>query len=620
MNRTHFRRLTTLAVLAVVLYVAIDKRSWWSDLRQLSVSGFVSISVVSVSLWVVGGFIFRSLYRPLGLPLALGESTALAMATSLGNYLPFVQGGAILRGLYLKRKYGLRYSQFASSLGSMYLVNLLTYSVAGLLALGWVYFVEDTFSWEVTLGLVGILAAAGLFYLLTTLPWSHRLLATLHLERFLEASLILHRDRRFFFEVMAANAVAILLQATQLYLAYSSLGYRVSFMYCLITIPFTIFVSMIGIAPGGLGLTEAVIAFTSSALGYGLQQGAVSAILMRAVSLLWLLPLGGLSLYFLSRSESRVHAKVNERSLPSEESAVSDGHMKNLLSRSLKLSLRREFTLATRFKIFLRLTMPGLYSTALRKWSRNNRRLARISEAFVERHGLVVLDGPFAGMAYVPCPVNITLVPKLLGCYEAELHGVLARVLDTDYAEIVNIGCSEGYYAIGLALRLPGARVHAFDIDPVARQLCKDMARANGVTDRVIVSGACDIERLHTLPLEQALIICDCEGCELDLLRPDLVPGLRACDLLVELHDLLDPSLSRTILARFAATHDITLLSSIERDPEAYPVLSIFNAKDQCLAVAEFRPGVMQWAFMTSRIAHLQKRSSSMGVEAEGLA
>jgi hypothetical protein len=54
-------------------------------------------------------------------------------------------------------------------------------------------------------------------------------------------------------------------------------------------------------------------------------------------------------------------------------------------------------------------------------------------------------------------------VPKLLGCYEQELHPALNRAIDTDYGVILNIGCAEGYYPVGLARVLPTAHVIAFD-------------------------------------------------------------------------------------------------------------------------------------------------------------
>ena len=43
----------------------------------------------------------------------------------------------------------------------------------------------------------------------------------------------------------------------------------------------------------------------------------------------------------------------------------------------------------------------------------------------------------------------------------------------------------------------------------------------------------------------------DCEGGEVDLLQPDLAPNLRYSDVLVELHDFLNPTISETILSRF---------------------------------------------------------------------
>lgn len=237
-----------------------------------------------------------------------------------------------------------------------------------------------------------------------------------------------------------------------------------------------------------------------------------------------------------------------------------------------------------------------MYGRLQERWT--GYKIERIKHSFVARHGLVVQAGPFAGMRYVPHAAGSSLLPKLIGSYEAELHGVLAEAVRADHRLIVDIGCAEGYYAVGLALRLPRAQVHAFDIDPRARRLCEELARANDVAGRVSVGGECDIERLRALTAERALIVCDCEGCELHLLRPDLIPGLAGSDLLVELHDLIDPRITPTILSRFAATHDIALLSSTSRDPSAYSTLEGFSDWERRVAVAEFREQQMQWAFM----------------------
>jgi hypothetical protein len=221
------------------------------------------------------------------------------------------------------------------------------------------------------------------------------------------------------------------------------------------------------------------------------------------------------------------------------------------------------------------------------------------------RYGFVVQQGPFAGMVYLSQQMGPNFgsvkVSKLLGAYEAELHDVITCAATPPYTTVVNIGCAEGYYAVGLARLLPHAHIYAFDIDQPSQEWCAELARLNDVSDRVTVAGVCTVEHLRVLTSQPALLVVDCEGCELDLLQPDVLPGLRQCDMLVELHDIFNPIISHTIRERFASTHTVTIIDGKERDPADYAALRTFSTPEQRLAVEEFRPCPMQWAFMTKR-------------------
>lgn len=263
-------------------------------------------------------------------------------------------------------------------------------------------------------------------------------------------------------------------------------------------------------------------------------------------------------------------------------------------------------------KRIVRRVLPGVYSSI--QGALATYRGRRVVQSLVKRHGLVVQAGPFAGMSYVTQARCGTLAPKLIGSYEEELHGVLATILATDYRTVIDVGCAEGYYVVGLALRLPKARVHAFDIDEQARKLCAQMAEANHVTGQIMIEGECTHTRLQALTQKQrTLVLCDCEGYESELLQPELAPGLRASDLLVELHDMIDPRITATITARFAATHDIKLIASVERDPDAYTALKDFSLFTRRVAVAEFRDSSMQWAFMQPKARSGTLAGSSQG-------
>jgi hypothetical protein len=217
---------------------------------------------------------------------------------------------------------------------------------------------------------------------------------------------------------------------------------------------------------------------------------------------------------------------------------------------------------------------------------------------------LTVRHGPFKGLRY-PSAESLcsALVPKLLGSYERELQPTFETLCRTPYPLVIDIGSAEGYYAVGLARRIPGASVNAFDIDANARDLCNQMAKANGVENRVHVLGNCAPDDLRMLVNgRRALVVCDCEGFELELFTPHVVSALTAADLLVETHDFVGTDITGILVDRFRATHEVSVLTSVDDDSKAreyhYPELDGLEQHARKFALAERRPGLMKWLVM----------------------
>ncbi len=225
----------------------------------------------------------------------------------------------------------------------------------------------------------------------------------------------------------------------------------------------------------------------------------------------------------------------------------------------------------------------------------------RLMDALVSSQPGRVQSGPFKGMVYGDSRREYNLVSKWLGAYELELHDAVDKLCRRLPRFVVNIGCAEGYYAVGFALRLSEARIVAFDLDPNVAEACRDLARLNNVQDRIEVRGCCTIESLRELVGESTLVVCDCEGAEMALLNPEGVPGLIRADLLVELHDFANPAISATLLKRFGSSHEIEIIGTTERHPSDFPQLAALSPRDRILALEEFRPGRMEWAVMTPR-------------------
>ncbi len=114
-----------------------------------------------------------------------------------------------------------------------------------------------------------------------------------------------------------------------------------------------------------------------------------------------------------------------------------------------------------------------------RKRLQHEQLTTRINSNFEDN---IVRHGPFKGMKY-PQKVSIgsELYPKLLGSYESELTDTINFILKQDYSTILDIGCAEGYYAVGIGRIIQNARVIAYDTDEIALKLCNQMAQLNNV-------------------------------------------------------------------------------------------------------------------------------------------
>jgi hypothetical protein len=230
--------------------------------------------------------------------------------------------------------------------------------------------------------------------------------------------------------------------------------------------------------------------------------------------------------------------------------------------------------------------------------------LARYRELSSNLHatlGNAVLAGPFSGML-LPKGISNGLMPKLLGTYEANLRDSVAKAVERNPAVVVNVGCAEGYYAVGLARLLPGANVYAFDILSDARSICVGAAKENGVAERIVVEAGLTPERFSEILAlaERILVVMDCEGAERELLDPVLLPSLAKCDIIVETHGL---DIASLLERRFCTTHRIDRIEQGGRDPNEVPELRKLDESDRWLLVDECRPESMTWLAMWSNPA-----------------
>lgn len=152
---------------------------------------------------------------------------------------------------------------------------------------------------------------------------------------------------------------------------------------------------------------------------------------------------------------------------------------------------------------------------------------------------LTVLDGPFKGMIYGDFAHSSPIMPKILGVYESELHSWINEAIATNYDCVINVGCAEGYYAVGFAHAKPGIEVYAFDTAEITDEMVPRLAALNGLQEAVHKEGLCTPTKLEAITSQRTrpLLFVDIEGFEDALLDIKTAPTLRYCDIIVETHD-----------------------------------------------------------------------------------
>lgn len=207
--------------------------------------------------------------------------------------------------------------------------------------------------------------------------------------------------------------------------------------------------------------------------------------------------------------------------------------------------------------------MPGLMANRARRYEREfRRRQGIVADALIliGNGPAVVRSGPFAGMRYPPDRIADVDTPgaKLLGTYEREIRRPFAEALRRGVRTFVDIGCADGYYAVGMAFASQELTTFAYDLASSARRLCREVAQANGVASRVHVHGRFTGAVINELDLSGALVLCDIEGSEADLFSDSvLLKRLCGTTVVIEVHETNHPGLSDWLDDRFARSHAV---------------------------------------------------------------
>ena len=173
-------------------------------------------------------------------------------------------------------------------------------------------------------------------------------------------------------------------------------------------------------------------------------------------------------------------------------------------------------------------------------------------------NNLKVISGPFKGMEYPSFKsFTSTIIPKLIGTYESEIYNDIESLAkDNSYDNVIVIGAADGYYAVGLALLMPQAKIVSYDANPEALYFCKEFKEKNNATN-LDIRGVFLDDTMDEFKQKRNLVVCDVDGFEYGLFtNENFISSIGISDVIVETHDYIDKRITQMILDQLSETHD----------------------------------------------------------------
>jgi uncharacterized membrane protein YbhN (UPF0104 family) len=274
-----------------------DEIQQLSMIRVRDLIGMYLLCAAQMVMVTIG--IQRILYA-LGIHAGFGEMFMLHNATIFLNYVP-MQFGTLFRAAYLKKRYGLGYTQFTAFFLYLMLIMVFCSAAAGAAVLVFVYHLA-TDEHRVTALLFVIMAIGSAIALFCPLPiGSGTSRLALFYQRLIEGRNRLSGDIGTFLICVSTLLLSFVFLAARLWLVYHSLGQSVNLLGFVVLGSLGYIAIFMSITPGGLGIRELILAGGAVMLYVPFEIGTYATLIDRVVLVSFTFFVGGLSTLILWR-------------------------------------------------------------------------------------------------------------------------------------------------------------------------------------------------------------------------------------------------------------------------------------------------------------------------------
>jgi uncharacterized membrane protein YbhN (UPF0104 family) len=292
-----FITLGLIISLGYYVYLNADK---YLQLLHLSVLNVALLCLLCLTFPVLNGMQNTYLYRNLGADISHQQSILLTSVSTLANQLP-ISGGLVSKAVYLRRVHDLSYTRFIGSTVALFICFV---AVNGLIGLGVLLYWILSKGISVSPLLLLIFAAMGFCFVVFWFPLDRVRLpekTRAWVARAVEGWTLISTNPRLLLQLVGLQVLLVFLLALRYWLAFHMLSQGVSLSQTTLFASASILTQLVSLAPGGLGVREAIVGVLAATVGFDAATSVVAVGLDRLVMTVIVVLTGGISMWMLGK-------------------------------------------------------------------------------------------------------------------------------------------------------------------------------------------------------------------------------------------------------------------------------------------------------------------------------
>ena len=195
---------------------------------------------------------------------------------------------------------------------------------------------------------------------------------------------------------------------------------------------------------------------------------------------------------------------------------------------------------------------------------------------------------------------------KILGQYESHVIDKIVQ-LSNECDTFIDIGAADGYFAIGAVKSELYSKSICFELSEIGQKVIIENSKLNDISDSVAVYGVATEDSIKDIlsQNEKAVVLCDIEGAEFDVLTVGMLEVLKNCSIIIELHDTFTAGADNRrekLFDRAKNFFEISYLSRTNPDVYEFSELNYLNDNERFLIFSEGRPLNMEWVCFSPKL------------------